>query len=438
MKDEEKEKLKKILDSSHINFLIGSGASMDYLQTLWSIEMLLSESNKQLAINPDNDDELLINYSIKNKYLTDCVAGNLAFLDLNLKPKYTSDKYIYKNLIHEWYYSKTINPINIAKIEFLPIQSELEKTYNNYDKFINALNTILERRKTNVLNSQVNLFTTNMDLFLDAVLENNNLNFNDGFSGRMKPVFSTSNYKKASYQTSSHYDNISEIPTFNLFKLHGSVNWKKEKIGEEEKIVYDPNLSVLNEISKLERSDEILCINDNSSYSSLKEGTQFVFDINEPIVREFLDKYEELIFVNPTKEKFQLTTIDYVFYEQLRMYSNALEKENSVMFVHGFSFADEHIKEITIRAVKSNPTLILYIFCFNQKDKNKIEAYFKNQNNVIVFNNGESYTFGKQIEEYYEEIAKDFDREFWKPYEPKTVININTKEPAKEQTNEKA
>jgi len=404
MKDEEKEKLKKILDSSHINFLIGSGASMDYLQTLWSIEMLLSESNKQLAINPDNDDELLINYSIKNKYLTDCVAGNLSFSDLNLKDE----------------------------------SSELTKTYNNYDKFINALNTILERRKTNVLNSQVNLFTTNMDLFLDAVLENNNLNFNDGFSGRMKPIFSTSNYKKASYQTSSHYDNISEIPTFNLFKLHGSVNWKKEKIGNEEKIIYDPNLSVLNEISKLERSEESLCINDNSSYSSLKEGTRFVFDINEPIVREFLDKYEELIFVNPTKEKFQLTTIDYVFYEQLRMYSNALEKENSVMFVHGFSFSDEHIREITIRAVKSNPTLILYVFCFNKNEKNRIDGYFKNQNNVIVFNNGESYTFGKQIEEYYEEIAKDFDREFWKPYEPKTVININTKEPAKEQTNGKA
>src|SRR5690554_2287589 len=417
MKDEEKEKLKKILDSSHINFLIGSGASMDYLQTLWSIEMLLSESNKQLAINPDNDDELLINYSIKNKYLTDCVAGNLAFLDLNLKPKYTSDKYTYKNLINEWYYSKTIDPINIAKIEFLAIQSELEKTYNNYDKFINALNTILERRKTNVLNSQVNLFTTNMDLFLDAVLENNNLNFNDGFSGRMKPVFSTSNYKKASYQTSSHYDNISEIPTFNLFKLHGSVNWKKEKIDEEEKIVYDPNLLVLNEISKLERSDEILCINDNSSYSSLKEGTQFVFDINEPIVREFLDKYEELIFVNPTKEKFQLTTIDYVFYEQLRMYSNALEKENSVMFVHGFSFADEHIKEITIRAVKSNPTLIIYIFCFNENERQKVQKFFKGTNNVEYICNVEEYDFQKQVDDYLFKLAEEFDTSFWKSEE---------------------
>lgn len=433
--EKEKEKLKKILDSSHINFLIGSGASMNYLQTLWSIETLLSESNKQLALNPDNDGELLVNYSIKNKYLTDCVAGNSALLDLDFNLKY---RYIFKSLVKEWDYFNKITPIDIKKTEFSKIQSELEKTYNNYDKFINAINTILVRRKTNVLNSQVNLFTTNMDLFLDAVLENNNLNFNDGFSGRMKPIFSTSNYKKASYQTSSHYDNISEIPTFNLFKLHGSVNWKKEKIGEEEKIVYDPNLSVLNELIKFEKLDDTLDIDDKVNYDSLKDDIPWDINLNKKIANEFLDMYEELIFVNPTKEKFQLTTIDYVFYEQLRMYSNALEKENSVMFVHGFSFADEHIKEITIRAVKSNPTLILYVFCFNKNEKNRIDGYFKNQNNVIVFNNGESYTFGKQIEEYYEEIAKDFDREFWKPYEPKTVININTKEPAKEQTNEKA
>ena len=46
MNDTEKEKLKKILDSAHINFLIGSGASMNYLATLWNIENLLNESQK--------------------------------------------------------------------------------------------------------------------------------------------------------------------------------------------------------------------------------------------------------------------------------------------------------------------------------------------------------------------------------------------------------
>ena len=34
-------------------------------------------------------------------------------------------------------------------------------------------------------------------------------------------------------------------------------------------------------------------------------------------------------------------------------------KENSVLFVTGFSFADEHLKEITQRVLQSNPTLII-------------------------------------------------------------------------------
>src|SRR5690554_549390 len=222
MKEEEKEKekLKKILDSAHINFLIGSGASRDYLKTLGSIETLLSESNKQLALHP-SDEESLINYSIKHKYISDCVEGNLTFLDLN-------DQLTKK-------------------------ESEFSKTYESYNTFINAVNTIIIRRKTNVINRQVNLFTTNMDLFLDSVLERNNMNFNDGFSGRMKPIYSTSNYKKAIYQTSSHYDNISEMPTYNLFKLHGSVNWKKENILRDEKIIYDQKLSALAELSTLEK-----------------------------------------------------------------------------------------------------------------------------------------------------------------------------------------
>src|SRR5690554_3563005 len=401
MTEEQKEKLKKILDSSHINFLIGSGASCDYLSTLSNIEKLLSESNMELGLKPKDKTVKQINYSIKHKYFQDCVKGNLRFA--NPSSKVGDDKMF-------------------------------EETYQNYQKLIMAINTILMRRKTNVINRQVNLFTTNMDLFLDDVLEKNNLNFNDGFSGRMKPIFSTSNYKKSVYQSSSHYDNISEIPTYNLFKLHGSVNWKKESDSDGYKIVYCNTLNGVTNLANKKKSSRLIKFDNKSDYNQIKESSGARGDISE--LTDFLNAYDELVFVNPTKEKFQLTTIDYVFYEQLRMYSNALEKENSVMFVHGFSFSDEHIREITIRAVKSNPTLILYVFCFNKNEKNRIDGYFKNQNNVIVFNNGESYTFGKQIEEYYEEIAKDFDREFWKPFEPKTVININTKETAKEQTNE--
>jgi hypothetical protein len=378
MMGEQKEKLKKILDSAHINFLIGSGASCDYLKTLWNIENLLSESERNLSVKPNDKKEVQINYSIKYKYLNDCVLGNLRFL--------ATENKLGKN-------------------------DDFEETYENYDKLLKALNVILIRRKTNLINRQVNLFTTNMDLFLDTVLEKNNLNFNDGFSGRMKPEFSTSNYKKTAFQTSAHYDNISEIPTFNLFKLHGSVNWKKEDIKGEIRIVYDSTLSSLSRLNKIQKSNRLLEVNNKTKIEDLKSTPLVRGDISE--LEDFLKSYDDFVFVNPTKEKFQLTTIDYVFYEQLRMYSNALEKENSVLFVHGFSFADEHIKEITVRATKSNPTLILYVFCFCRAEEEKIKAYFINAINVIFISKDEDYTFKYQVDEFFDPIAYEFDKDYW-------------------------
>jgi len=76
----------------------------------------------------------------------------------------------------------------------------------------------------------------------------------------------------------------------------------------------------------------------------------------------FLEEYEKLLIVNPTKEKFKQSLLNETYYEILRMYSNELERENTVLFVMGFSFADEHIRALTIRAANSNPTLMIYVF----------------------------------------------------------------------------
>src|SRR4029079_4409722 len=76
----------------------------------------------------------------------------------------------------------------------------------------------------------------------------------------------------------------------------------------------------------------------------------------------FVAGYEELlVVVNPTKEKFKHTLLNQTYYELLRIYSNELEKENAFLLVIGFSFADEHIREITLRAANSNPTLLIWV-----------------------------------------------------------------------------
>ena len=59
--------------------------------------------------------------------------------------------------------------------------------------------------------------------------------------------------------------------------------------------------------------------------------------------------------------------MDKNYYDLLRIFSNELEKENSVLFVLGFSMADEHISEIVTRSIESNPTLMVYIFAYDQE-----------------------------------------------------------------------
>ena len=121
-----------------------------------------------------------------------------------------------------------------------------------------------------------------MDLFLDRTLDNLGLEFNDGFSGKFKQTFDTSNYQKSFFKSSSQYNLSSELPLFNLFKLHGSVTWDKSS---ETEITYNPNCDVLfklNEIkishehlvslTKVSEEDDTEII--SKSYSELKEESK--------------------------------------------------------------------------------------------------------------------------------------------------------------------
>lgn len=112
--------------------------------------------------------------------------------------------------------------------------------------------------------------------------------------------------------------------------------------------------------------------------------------------------------INPTKDKFRDTTSNFYFYELLRMYANHLEKENSVLFVLGFSFADEHIKEITKRVLKSNPTLVIVIFCKNG-DKEWFTNMFNNANNIVCLSPEDEnhYSLDKVNDFLFEKLSHD-------------------------------
>lgn len=254
-------------------------------------------------------------------------------------------------------------------------QGEYEKTFQEYVRFLNSINHIISRRNVNLIDKQISLFTTNIDDFMEKAAEKTMVEFNDGFKGHIEPVFSEDSFSTIKSKSSTLYQNNSPIPVFNLLKIHGSINWMTKDNSE---ITYDAKLSLIRELSDAlneQFKKQLIEITDKSTIEDLEEEASLndvfygVEDYNH-----FNHLYSKLVMINPTKAKFRETVIDYHFYELMRIYSNALERSSSLLIVAGFSFADEHIANITMRAANANPTLQIIVFAYNEDAKEDIKS----------------------------------------------------------------
>ena len=343
------ERIKELIQSCNVNFLIGSGLSRPYLNTLGDIENWLTELNKE----NDSPQKEIIRASVYAKYFTDVIKPNLqSEIDDDIVGYYDDVLGFYRQFLIFW-------------------------------------NDIIVRRSSRLHNKQINVFSTNIDLFVERAAEKTGIELNDGFKGRINPDFDEGNFQKSYTKTSTHYQNTSEIPVFNLLKLHGSIDWKIiEK--DTKQISHD---SLLENVQKADKGLEsikknsLIEIDSKDTLASMITKTNALSAIDINAIQPFTDSYDELVVINPTKQKFKDTVLDLHFYELMRIYSNVLEKENSLLFVMGFSFADEHIAKITIRVADSNPTLLIIIFSFSDNEKNKFEEYLKLNNGKSKNNN---------------------------------------------------
>lgn len=344
---------KDLLQSSNINFLIGSGLSRPFLPTLGNIETLITELDDRGDIAPDT-----------NKYL--------------------------KASLFSKYFEKVMFP-NKCILEKCAA-ADRQDTANNYSNFLKSLNKIIQKRGTTIVSKQCNLFTTNIDLFLEVAVEDLDLEFNDGFSGRINPNFSLSNYHRTITRCSHNFENESKIPVFNILKLHGSLNWRLHAGSIH--CSFDTTLFDL--IHKQSDECEFVTIEDADDLASIIAKVDTA-KINTPKIDEYLRLYKQLPIINPSKRKFEETTLGLYYYELLRFLSNQLEKDNSVLYVMGFSMADEHIREIILRVAKSNPTLQIFIISFDNTAKAEIESYINNPDlhnlKYLLPPDGEVYSF---------------------------------------------
>jgi hypothetical protein len=339
------EQLKNIIQSSHIGFLFGSGLSQPYLSTLGSIENLLTES----AIIENSDARKLVQLSLYVKYLKGVMFPCLEIL-ASKSPDYN-------------------------------------KVISNYECFLKIWNEIIARRKDSLLDKQVNIFTTNIDNLVEISAESQGVEFNDGFKGHRTPVYREDSFSNIVSKVSPLYQNSAMIPTFNFMKIHGSINWIQ---GKENTVNYDSTLQQLQHLKALcDSLNQTAIFSSYSKETTLCEIQKFVedhllLDDIDSNVDEFIDEYNKLIMINPRKSKFRETVIDLHFYELMRLYSNNLECASTLLMVAGFSFADEHIAKITVRAANSNPTLIVLIFAY---DKDAEEAISNNLTKAGPVNN---------------------------------------------------
>lgn len=340
------QELSEVIQSSNINFLVGAGVSNPFLPPLGNIEQKLNEAKD------DSERETQL-----KEYFSKVMLPNKGVIENSI----SSDKY--------------------------------KQTTQSYDDFFLSLSDVILRRKSTILSKQVNLFTTNIDVLMETTLERLLIEYNDGFSGKFNPTFSPANYKKSIYQRSLHYDHISEIPVFNIVKMHGSLTW----LESGDKITFSHSLSHIDpELSK-------------------KTG------------EEFFNPYKKILVVNPEESKHLESVLNLYYYELLRMYSSELEKENATLFVLGFSMDDKHIKEITLRAAKANPTLRVFVCC-SKKEKqqmfDKLEVLQHPNVSILSMSSETEYQIhdGSIPEEHETDTSSD-NIYFTLPFFTKEILN---------------
>lgn len=309
--------LKEIIQSGHLNLLVGSGCSLDYISALRDIEDRMNDENTREKAQKD--------YS-------ELIKKSKSILDESLETN---------------------------KIE----KAKLDKTKQNYDMFLNFWADTISKRSLHIVNKQVNIFTTNFDMFMEDSCERLGIPYNDGFTGQITPTFNVSNFNKIQKYKSLQFDNTSDIPLFNILKLHGSVSWRTD----QDKIVYS-------------------------------DGSHIPDDLEGKSGSSFSTEYKKIAVINPNAEKHFETVLDTNYASLLRKFTLELEKENSVLFVVGFSLADKHIKNLLYGVMRSNPTLVIIYFSYSKYDETTDDLDESKNSNLYVISPEDNFSFEKSID----------------------------------------
>lgn len=298
-----KQKIFDLSNMKNINFLFGSGTSAGSIPTMKGFIEKIEEKFEENSSEATNFKNLKDN----NKDNLEDILGVLYSkrdYQLGINEEDTETEELIK-IIEDTIF-KEIN-IDLA-------DTAHENAMNIYKTFYQK---VTYRNKDL---SRVNIFTTNNDLFNERVLDNLNINYNNGFGGGLERFFNPSRFGytfSRKIETSlEKYEALDNM--IYLYKLHGSINW------------------------------------------IAKDGNS-LFNIQEINMKHTDTKPSEsvLIYPNPLKQGKSLTS---PYTDIIRESQKKLLLQNSVLFVIGYSFSDEHINNIIYQALSSNSSISIVIF----------------------------------------------------------------------------
>ncbi|QLK86588.1 SIR2 family protein [Staphylococcus sp. 17KM0847] len=188
-----------------------------------------------------------------------------------------------------------------------------EKTSYDYDesKFKHG---VLINQLTNLHKApnRLSVVTTNYDIVVEESAYSLNYTVFDGFTFAHTPIFDIDMFEwhlskpisEVRSQKESYKKNV-----LNLLKIHGSLTWERQ---------------------------------------------------NNNIIRKNKGEVINPIMIFPSSNKY-MQSYEKPYFDLFTKFQSLLRKSNTVLITSGFSFADNHISQMIIQAIKTNPSLTLLV-----------------------------------------------------------------------------
>lgn len=347
------EKVSSFFDMKNLCFLFGSGTSANAIPLMKGLYEGLQDEKENY---PTEEKKFLEN--IEDERNIENVLGVLYSGRSYLKDLKNPSNDEKKMLVTINSLIKKIESFLKVKIDVLNKETwdeETCKTLDNYKKFY--FKVALRNKEL----SRINIFTTNNDMFNEVALDNLSIHYFNGFSGGVMKSFNPASFN---YTLSKRMDTAIDKyePVENLvylYKIHGSVNW----------------------------------IEDDAM------GKETFFKIKELPLRNEVKDASVLVYPTPLKQNKSLGA---PYVDLFREFQHKLLEPNTVLFVIGYSFSDEHVNDIVYRALATNSTMNLVVI--NNISNDKVIAKIDDPRIYRIWSTDE--TIGEKPIHHFSEIVE--------------------------------